>query len=199
MSNAHPRAQFSCSAGTPEAFPRPIGPEYCVLGRSNVGKSSFINHVFGDRRLARVSSRPGKTTLANFYRLSTGDTWIDLPGYGYAHAAKADMGRLAALVRECCRDREQLRGALWLVDIRHPGLDADRQAREWLLELGLPVMVLLTKSDKVSHSRALQLEREHARVLGTVSGLLRFSIQVQDARQAFWTAYHSWHAATATG
>ncbi len=199
MAGILPSAELTVSAGTPDQFPRATGPEFCVVGRSNVGKSSFINHVLADRRLARVSSRPGKTTLANFYRLSTGDTWIDLPGYGYAHTSKADMDRLSTLVRACCTDRPQLQGVLWLVDIRHPGLGADREAGEWLEGIGVPVMIVLTKSDKVSNSQALRLEGEHKRVHCRGWQHLRFSVRATHSRQTFWNAYGQWRGDVARG
>jgi GTP-binding protein len=194
MSVDVPRAQLVVTAGTPRDFPSTPGDEFCVLGRSNVGKSSFINHVFADRGLARVSSRPGKTTLANFYRLTSGETWIDLPGYGYAHASKTERERLAMLVRECCTTRPRLRGALWLLDIRHPGLSADREAWEWIRSLQLAVMVVLTKCDKVTNGQASKLAREHAACYGPGIPQIRFSNKSQQSRPLFWQAYQQWRA-----
>jgi len=192
MTSDFPQAHLALSAGTPREFPPSTGPEYCVLGRSNVGKSSFINHVFADRSLARVSSQPGKTTLANFYRLSTAEMWIDLPGYGYAHVSKSEKDRLAVLVRECCTSRAKLAGVLWLLDIRHPGLAADRDAWEFIVSLNLPVLRVLTKCDKVTRNQAAQLAAGHAASYDRPAAQVCFSAVVAESRQVFWTAYDRW-------
>jgi GTP-binding protein len=148
--------------------------------------------VFADRSLARVSSRPGKTTLANFYRLCTGETWIDLPGYGYARVSKGEKERLAALVHECCVSRPGLAGIIWLLDIRHPGLAADIEAWEFIAGLRLPVLCVLTKCDKVSRGQSAALTVTHAAVYSRPLVQVRYSTMVAQSREVFWTAYRGW-------
>lgn len=194
MRGVAPRARMTISAGTSKDFPNVKRDEYCVLGRSNVGKSSFINHAFNDRTLARVSKTPGKTTLANFYQLSSGECWVDLPGYGYAKGAKGQTHRLSDLVRDYCSIREQLKGIMWLIDVRHPGLETDAQAGQWLRELGKPFLVVLTKCDKESNSRLAVLVKQHREVFAPGTTFVKYSTSVPRSRDDFWTAYSQWVA-----
>jgi len=191
MTERYPRAHLAATVGLAGELPEPAGEEFCVLGRSNVGKSSFINHVFGDRGLARVSKTPGKTTLANFYALDNGTFWIDLPGYGYARASRGEQARMTGLVRRCCAERPGLRGVLWLLDIRHPGLAIDREAWAWLSSLRLAALAVLTKTDTVSPAEARRLAQEHARAFPGIAPV-PFSERRTGMRDAFWQAYRGW-------
>ncbi|MBD3239766.1 MAG: ribosome biogenesis GTP-binding protein YsxC [Chitinivibrionales bacterium] len=192
MATPNPTASFLCSAGKAAEFPSGVPPELCILGRSNVGKSSFINHVLSSRNLARVSKTPGKTILANFYQLSDGWRWVDLPGYGYARASRSEQRRLSSLIRAYCEERDVLRGAIWLLDVRHPGLSADREAFAWLTATGLPILAVLTKCDKVSGGRVNELRRKHAALYPGVAGFVAYSTLRPGSRQAFWGAYAAW-------
>ncbi len=192
MATSYPTASFLCSAGKAGEFPHGGTPEVCVLGRSNVGKSSFINHALSSRSLARVSKTPGKTILANFYQLSDGWRWVDLPGYGYARASRGEQRRLSVLIRSYCEERVELKGCILLLDIRHPGLSADREAFAWLSRAGLPVLAVLTKCDKVSGGRVNELRRKHGALYPGAAGFVAYSTLRSGARQAFWGAYAAW-------
>jgi GTP-binding protein len=122
-------------------------PEIALLGRSNVGKSSLLNALFG-RRLANVSTTPGRTAHINVYRLPS-LYLLDLPGYGFARVSHGERRRYARLVRGLVEKRKSLAGVLWLLDIRHdPGAE-DRAYGELLAASGVPVLVALTKGDKL--------------------------------------------------
>ena len=154
-------AEFVTSAaGAHDLLQTPL-PELAIAGRSNVGKSTLINKLAG-RTLARTSAAPGKTRLANYYRLqpSRGPAFhlVDLPGYGYARGAKA--GRA---FEELARDyffgggdaawmRPSIAGILLLVDARHPGLDSDFEACRWFTAQGCPLCIVATKADKLSRA-----------------------------------------------
>src|SRR5271169_1330235 len=88
-----PTAEFLFSVARYNDLPKSNKREFCILGRSNVGKSSFLNHVFANKRLARVSKTPGKTTLMNFFSVNDGSVWVDLPGYGHARRARTEQVR----------------------------------------------------------------------------------------------------------
>ena len=189
------KAQFVCSAQRYDQLPKPGGIEFCVMGRSNVGKSSFINHVFNQRGLARVSKKPGKTTLANYYAISDGSAWIDLPGYGYARAPKDQRLRWGRLIEEYCEKRPALRGALWLLDVRHPGQAIDRVAGEWFAALGLPVLPILTKCDKVPGSRLPRQVALFIKEWGPSAQPVTYSIEADGYREAFWNRFEQWRKA----
>ncbi|MBD3315505.1 MAG: ribosome biogenesis GTP-binding protein YsxC, partial [Chitinivibrionales bacterium] len=159
-------AAFICSAARYEDAPPPRGGEFCLLGRSNVGKSSFVNHVLGNRRLARVSGRPGKTNLANFYRITEDMIWVDLPGYGYARTSHGERKRWSRLINDYCRQRPNLAGILWLLDFRHPGTRLDVEACRWLKSLQLPLLPIFTKCDKVPRSKRQKHLNEFERIFG---------------------------------
>lgn len=126
-------------------------PQVAFAGRSNVGKSSLINRLLGRprKRIARVSGVPGKTRELNFYRVNDAFFLVDLPGIGYARAPAAAREAWSRLVRAYLSDSEALRGVAYLVDSRHPPMDADREFVGWLADRGVPALVVLTKVDKL--------------------------------------------------
>ena len=129
----------------------PVLPEIAFVGRSNVGKSSLLNALVGKKGLARVSATPGKTTLLNVYRLP--DFYlVDLPGYGYARANKADRAGFGRLIDGYLKARSTVAGVVWLLDIRHDPSVEDLEMREALAAADCPVLVVLTKADKLGRT-----------------------------------------------
>ena len=150
-------AEFIKSCEKPEQFPRDGFPEVAFVGRSNVGKSSLLNSLLHRRKLAKVSRTPGKTCTANFFRLIAGDpvlkrfSWVDLPGYGYAKVAKSVQAQWGPMIEGYLAARPELMGVLLLVDAR--GVERhDVTTFEWLRALGLRVVVVATKVDKLSRA-----------------------------------------------
>lgn len=188
-----PQPTFIVSAASSKDFPELSGEEYAVLGRSNVGKSSFISHVLERHGLARVSRKPGKTSLANFYRIDDTMIWVDLPGYGYAKTSGSEKLRWSRLIRSYGEQRKNLAGILWLIDIRHPGVKADREAREWIAQLGVPVFVILTKADKVSRQQAVVLYKKATFALQLEGEqMLPYSTMQHASRARFWDIFDKW-------
>ena len=151
-------AEFVTSAAGAEGLPKDGLPEVAMVGRSNVGKSSLINALVR-KKLARTSAAPGKTRLANFYRVAVEGKspfyLVDLPGYGYARggdAARREFDALAAAYFGARVSDSRFRGVFVLVDSRHPGLDADRRAWHWLERLGMDCRVVATKVDKLTQA-----------------------------------------------
>jgi GTP-binding protein len=157
--------EFIGSFPDPQVRLEPPLPEIAFLGRSNVGKSSLLNALVGRRGLARVSTTPGKTTLLNIFRLPE-MYLIDLPGYGYARASQGERVGYRRLIRGVLEKRATLSGIVWLLDIRHPPSKDDGEFGTLLAERGRPVLVALTKSDKVSRTRQRERARELAAALG---------------------------------
>ncbi len=142
-------AEFYASYGTFEQLPLPQRLEIAFAGRSNVGKSSLINRVFGRRSLARVSSVPGKTQTINFYSLENIFV-VDLPGYGYARVAKNEKARWRELIGGYfADDRRELGLVFSLVDMRHPPTADDIKMINFLIDSEIPFCVVLTKADKL--------------------------------------------------
>ncbi|MFB6261225.1 MAG: ribosome biogenesis GTP-binding protein YihA/YsxC, partial [Thiohalorhabdaceae bacterium] len=155
----HPRlhqAQFLIAAGRADQFPEG-GLEVAFAGRSNVGKSSAINALLNRNKLARTSNTPGRTQQIIFYALGDEERrLVDLPGYGYAkvpHAVKEQWGRL---IETYLLDRESLAGLVLIMDARRPMQEFDQQMLEWADHFDLPLLVLLTKADKLKRGPANQ-------------------------------------------
>jgi GTP-binding protein len=140
-------------------------PEIAFIGRSNVGKSSLLNALVGQKGLARVSSTPGKTQHLNIYALPA-CYLVDLPGYGWARASKRDREAYKVLVDTYLRRRGTLRGVVWLLDVRHPPSREDHAMQNLLAESGRPTLVVLTKTDKLSQARRAEAIRSRASELG---------------------------------
>jgi len=166
------QASFLLGAASIKQFPADEGYEVAFAGRSNVGKSSALNVLTGQRGLARVSKTPGRTQQINFFALDGQRRLVDLPGYGYAKVGEAQRREWARLVDTYLNTRKCLRGVVLLMDIRHPLTDFDAQMLDWCRHSPKPTLVVLTKADKLSRSQALQ----------TVSAVERALRQAADGR-----------------
>lgn len=124
--------------------------EIALVGRSNVGKSSLINKLANQRHLAKSSSTPGKTRTINYYLINSEWYMVDLPGYGYARVSKAEQQKWGKMIEDYLSKREQLRGVIQLLDIRHEPSENDVLMQEWLLHCEVPVLMVATKADKIS-------------------------------------------------
>jgi len=155
------------SAVSGSDFPREGIPEIVFAGRSNVGKSSLINRLAGNEKLARISSTPGKTQSINFYRINRSFMFVDLPGYGYAKAPKEEIRQWRQLVDRYFEERPAVVLALQLVDARMPPTRLDLQLSGWIERLEIPRMIVATKSDKLSgNQKAIQMRL----ISGSLSG-----------------------------
>lgn len=142
-------ARFVTSAPSVDKCPNSAMHEYAFIGRSNVGKSSLINMLTGQKSLAMTSSTPGKTMLINHFVIN--DSWqiVDLPGYGYAKRSKADRARLEVMIKNYILHRPQMTNLFLLIDSRHDPQRIDLEFMEWLGENGIPFSIVFTKLDKL--------------------------------------------------
>lgn len=174
--NIYRQAEYLISAHKPAQFPPDTGREVAFAGRSNVGKSSVINTITGKRSLARVSRTPGRTQQVNFFTVTGSIRLVDLPGYGYARVPGNLKKHWAQLVNTYLLERESLSGLLLITDIRRGLTGFDEQMLAWSRETGLPVCLLLNKSDKLSRGAAKQsLLAIQNRLRGQLTDVLLFS------------------------
>ena len=131
-------------------YPEDKKNEFLCLGRSNVGKSSFINSMINRTNLARTSGKPGKTRTINFYILNESFRFVDLPGYGYAEVSKSEKNKWGKIIEEYLTTRENLREVVLLVDIRHEPTAQDVLMYDWIKSFGYKGIVVATKADKIS-------------------------------------------------
>ena len=148
------RAEFVTSASKLSQCPPDEGWEVAFAGRSNAGKSSAINSLTGNSKLAKTSRTPGRTRLINFFALSDSQRLVDLPGYGYAKVPLAVKREWTKQLENYLQRRECLRGMILLMDVRHPLQPFDQQMLNWALEASMPVHILLTKADKLKNGPA---------------------------------------------
>ncbi len=147
-------AKFLTSAAKLTQCPPDAGWEVAFAGRSNAGKSSAINSLTNNKKLAKTSRTPGRTQLINFFELSDSQRLVDLPGYGFAKVPLAVKREWTKQLENYLQNRQCLRGLILLMDVRHPLQPFDRQMLDWALQASMPVHILLTKADKLSRGAA---------------------------------------------
>ena len=165
-------AAFLQSASAIENAPTDFGSEVAFAGRSNSGKSSAINTLTHQGKLARTSRTPGRTQLINFFSLSDHQRLVDLPGYGFAKVPLAVKKKWSQQLERYLQYRESLRGLVMLMDIRHPLTEPDRQMLGWAVTASMPVHILLTKADKLKRGPAQSTLLSVREELSTQSDLI---------------------------
>ena len=158
-------AKFVMSNTDVKKCPQDNKPEYAFIGRSNVGKSSLINMLTGQKGLAMTSATPGKTLLINHFIIN--DNWylVDLPGYGYAKRGQKQQAQITQIIEDYVLDREQLTSLFVLVDCRHEPQKIDLEFITWLGENSVPFGIIFTKADKLSHSKLVENIRHYQGIL----------------------------------
>ena len=187
-------AEYAGTVATPTQAPPGELPEVAFSGRSNVGKSSLINILLrrSRKKIAHVSSTPGKTQALNFYRVNDQFFLVDLPGFGYARAPRPVRGEWRELIEGYLSRSPRLRGVVHLVDVRHSPTELDRHMMEYLSGVGVPALVVATKMDKL---KKIQRDRHLARVQEDLAidtqQLLPFSSHTGEGRDALLLALDS--------
>lgn len=144
------KSDLQAIAVKPEQYPQDDLVEIAFAGRSNVGKSSFINSMINRKNLARTSSKPGKTRTINFYLINEQFRMVDLPGYGYAQVSKSEKDKWGHIIESYLSQRENLREVILIVDIRHEPTNQDLMMYDWIRSFGFKGLVIATKADKIS-------------------------------------------------
>ncbi|WP_062199003.1 ribosome biogenesis GTP-binding protein YihA/YsxC [Massilibacterium senegalense] len=161
------QAEFIISAVKEEQYPTDDLVEFALAGRSNVGKSSFINKMIGRKNLARTSSKPGKTQTLNFYKINDAFYFVDVPGYGFARVSKSEREAWGRMIETYLGQREPLKMVLLIVDLRHAPSKDDQLMYEWLKHYDIPTMIVATKADKIpkgKHQKHIKIVKETLQV-----------------------------------
>lgn len=176
------------SAAWKSQYPDQPVPEIAFAGRSNVGKSSLINMLTNRKKLARTSSRPGKTRTINFYDIDSRIRFVDLPGYGFARVSKDEKDKWAKMIEEYLNSREYLVEVILLVDMRHTPTDDDLMMYDWIKSMGFNGIVVATKADKVKRSqRQKKINKIRQKLLmGPSDVLLEMSSETRKGKYEFW-------------
>lgn len=181
-------ARLEISAVKPSQYPDDYLPEVALLGRSNVGKSSFINRMVERTKLARTSGQPGKTQTINFYTFNGAYRMVDVPGYGYAKVSKKEREKWQLMIDKYLQTRENLQLIFILMDIRHEPSQLDQKMYTYIDTLDIPFAVILTKADKLKSSQLqkhLQIFKKTLN-LPTVDALFPFSSQTGNGSEEIW-------------
>lgn len=166
----------------PGTYPPEHLPEIVFCGRSNSGKSTLINALFGQKKLAHTSSKPGKTCSINFYPFETRITLVDLPGYGYAKVPLSVKKEWKELIEGYLDNRACIRSSFILCDVRRGLQDDDKRLCKWFMERGIPINFIFTKTDKLSSN---DFAKQRSEILAQVANLWQDSHQVQDIELFF--------------
>lgn len=159
------KVRFLKSGTKPSEYPVPLRPEIAVVGRSNAGKSSFVN-ALTNRTIAKVSRTPGKTRLLNFFDLDEKVYMVDLPGYGFAKGNRREQAGWQGMIETYLEGRESLAGVLLIMDIRREWAEEEEMLKEWFAHHGIAWALILNKADKLSRSATLNRRRVLADALG---------------------------------
>jgi GTP-binding protein len=189
------RAEFLTSASKLSQCPPDSGWEVAFAGRSNAGKSSAINSLTGNKKLAKTSKTPGRTQLINFFTLTQSQRLVDLPGYGFAKVPLAVKREWTKQLENYLQKRESLRGLILLMDVRHPLQPFDQQMLNWALEAAMPVHILLTKADKLKRGPAtstLLKVRDELKSHGDLVSVQLFSALKHSGHQDLIEVLNAW-------
>jgi GTP-binding protein len=188
------QAAFLTSAAKLQQCPPDTGREVAFCGRSNAGKSSAINCLTGNSKLARTSKTPGRTQLINFFSVQDDIRLVDLPGFGYAKVPEKMRESWHQNIDAYLRNRESLVGIILVMDIRHPMKDFDRMMIEWSGTTGIPLHILLTKADKLKHGPGNSVRLQITRELPENASVQLFSSARDIGREALVKQLGAWLA-----
>ena len=164
--------QFEISAVSPKQYPQNELPQIVLVGKSNVGKSSFINTMVNRKKLARTSSEPGKTRQINFYNIDNIFYFVDLPGYGYSKMSKQEQARVGSFIEEYLSKSKNIALIIFLIDIRHSPTENDKLMYRYIIDTNRPCLVLANKADKIAITKVDNTVHELQNLLNPLKDIL---------------------------
>ena len=179
--------KFEISAVSSKQYPKGKLPEVVLVGKSNVGKSSFINTMLGRKNLARTSNVPGKTRQINFYNIDEKFYFVDLPGYGYSKMSKSEKITSGNYIEDYLQNRENIALIVFLLDIRHNPTEDDMLMYSYILKCNLPFIVITNKADKIAVTKVDSELQRIKKILGiSYSTILPFSSERKIYSENVW-------------
>lgn len=188
------KIELLISAVKPEQYPETGLSEVALSGRSNVGKSTFINSMIGRKNMARTSAQPGKTQTLNFYDIDSQLIFVDVPGYGYAKVSKKKREEFGKMIEAYLTQRESLKLVVQLVDIRHKPTEDDVLMYDYLKHFEIPTLIVLTKEDKIKRGQVQKQLAMVKRELELEEGdqIISYSSIKGNKQQQIWDAIESY-------
>lgn len=164
--------KFEISAVGPKQYPSTNLPEVVLVGKSNVGKSSFINTLINRKKLAKTSSEPGKTRQINFYNIDETFYFVDLPGYGYSKMSKKEQEQVGLFIEDYLFNRQEISLIIFLVDIRHNPTENDKLMYNYIISSGLPFIILANKADKIAITKVDNVVKDLQKQLNPIGDII---------------------------
>ena len=180
--------RFEVSAVSEKQYPKSDMPEVVLVGKSNVGKSSFINTMINRKNLARTSSEPGKTRQINFYNVDEKFYFVDLPGYGFSKMSKQEQVKVGSFIEHYLSTRKQIALIVFLIDVRHPPTENDVLMYDYIINTGFPCLILANKVDKLAPTKVDDAVKKLQNQLNPLKDLkfLPFSSEKKIYSEAVW-------------
>ena len=186
--------KFEISAVSPKQYPSQGLPEIVLVGKSNVGKSSFVNTMINRKKLARTSSEPGKTRQINFYNMDDIFYFVDLPGYGYSKMSKKEQEQVGKFIEEYLFSREEIALIIFLIDIRHNPTENDKLMYNYIISSELPCLILANKADKIAITKVDSVVKDLQKQLNPIGDIptLPFSSERKIYQEEVWNTIDSY-------
>lgn len=180
--------KFEISAVSPKQYPNNDLPQIVLVGKSNVGKSSFINTMVNRKSMARTSSEPGKTRQINFYNIDETFYFVDLPGYGYSKMSKQEQERVGSFIEQYLIKSKNITLVIFLIDIRHNPTENDRLMYDYIIRSGLPSIILANKADKIASTKVENTVKELQKQINPIGDIkmLPFSAEKKIYTEDVW-------------
>ena len=180
--------KFEISAVSPKQYPKNELPQIVLVGKSNVGKSSFINTMINRKALARTSSEPGKTRQINFYNIDDTFYFVDLPGYGYSKMSKQEQDKVGSFIEQYLVKSKNIALVIFLIDIRHNPTENDRLMYDYIIRSGLPFIILANKADKIATTKVEGIVKDLQKQINPIgdSTMLPFSAEKKIYTEDVW-------------
>ena len=180
--------EFRISAVSPKQYPDDVLPQVVLVGKSNVGKSSFINTLVNRKKLARTSSEPGKTRQINFYNMDEKFYLVDLPGYGFSKMSKQEQAKVGTFIEEYLQKSKNISLIIFLIDIRHAPTANDKLMYDYIFKTNLPCIVIANKADKLAPTKVANAVKDLQNSLNPLKDLtfLPFSAEKKTYCEDVW-------------